>query len=138
MDFPRESAEMLALARLQAVQARKLRSNRHKGGWHGLSNERLLSLLIDEVKELQIAIHNATAGFETSDRILANNILEEAADVANFCAFIVDGVMTSNPQLMEESGDARWARRIKLLEDRIDRSVDILRGTGHVPPVDPT
>lgn len=120
VEFPRESDEALALARLQAVQARKLRANRFKGGWRSMQTGSLLSMLHDEVRELDDAMRSNDPGAA----------IAEAADVANFCAFIVDKLMAENPHLVEESGDARWARRIKLLEQRIDISVGILRGQG--------
>jgi hypothetical protein len=61
----------------------KLSLNRHKGdreGWSGDSPELLLARLKEEVTELLGAIHSGTD----------QQVLEEAADVANFAMMIAD------------------------------------------------
>ena len=60
--------------------AKKLRENDHKGSWEGLDNNHLTYRLHQEFVELTEAI---TKG--TPDEIIA-----EAADVANFALMIAD------------------------------------------------
>lgn len=60
--------------------ARKLKCNEHKGGWEGLSVDELFGLLEEELDELADAIMNGTAA----------DVIDEAADVANFAMMIAD------------------------------------------------
>jgi hypothetical protein len=59
----------------------KLRACDYKGGWDALSFGQLFSMLRDEARELWDVIFYT--GFEPE-------IIEEAADVANFCMMIAD------------------------------------------------
>lgn len=56
----------------------KLKKNDHKGGWEGVTNERLFELLRQEVDELEQAMLNEPT----------LNIVFEAADIANFAMMI--------------------------------------------------
>lgn len=56
----------------------KLSANDHKGGWSHMAKEDLVRLLIDEFYELVVAD--------------AENVADEAADVANFAMMIADVV----------------------------------------------
>lgn len=59
----------------------KLASNRHKGGWDGLSRKYLLSRLKEEVLELEEAV---LAGGSHEE------ICKEAADVGNFAMMLAE------------------------------------------------
>lgn len=58
----------------------KLRENDHKQHWSKLHPDYLIERLYQEAKELWEAIRNEPP----------ENIVKEAADVANFCLFIAD------------------------------------------------
>ena len=60
--------------------AQKLRANDHKGSWAGLDNDHLVRRLQQEFVELTEAIAKGTP-----DQVVA-----EAADVANFALMIAD------------------------------------------------
>jgi NTP pyrophosphatase (non-canonical NTP hydrolase) len=59
----------------------RLRANDHKGGWDGCDKNWLLYRLVDETGELAGEVYE-----ETGD----NQVLHEAADVANFAMMIAD------------------------------------------------
>lgn len=65
----------------EAMEVR-LRVNDYKGGWKKESAANLSLQLEDEVEELTVAIVDPTAN--------AEDILHEAADVANFAMMIAD------------------------------------------------
>jgi hypothetical protein len=65
----------------------ELRANDHKGGWSDCNIWWLLSRLREEVDELEVAMHMATAGDIGWDEVIA-----ESADVANFAMMIADRV----------------------------------------------
>lgn len=59
----------------------KLDLNRHKGGWEDCKNHYLVRRLLEETAELvQSVMRNEDA----------DTVIEEAADVANFCMMIAD------------------------------------------------
>lgn len=60
---------------------KKLRANDHKQHWSKLHANYLLDYLNEEVQELQNAIQNGEP---------IENIIDEAADVANICLMIAD------------------------------------------------
>lgn len=60
--------------------ARKLKCNEPKGGWDELTVGELFGLLEDELAELADTIMNGTA----------DDVIDEAADVANFAMMIAD------------------------------------------------
>lgn len=61
----------------------KLRANEHKGDWHDIPYIRLLWMLRREVSELQDAlVMGPDGGVDTE------NVINEAADVANFAMMI--------------------------------------------------
>ena len=60
--------------------AKKLRENDHKGSWEGLGNDHLTHRLHQEFVELTEAIAKGTP----------EQIISEAADVANFALMIAD------------------------------------------------
>ena len=67
----------------------KLRANdKHKIGWKNSSSSHLLKLLRLEVLELEEAIQDSINPLAIHR--LPKEVLEEAADVANFCLFIAD------------------------------------------------
>ena len=72
--------------------AAKLRQNRHKPNWRGEHMVALLRCLRAEVDELEeaLAFYLSTSG-ELRDG-LAHQVYAEAADVANFAAFLADKV----------------------------------------------
>ncbi len=59
---------------------RKLRFNDHKGGWQDDTLMALLGRLREETNELQVAIGGGSA----------EEVLDEAADIANFALMIAD------------------------------------------------
>ncbi|RLG71285.1 MAG: hypothetical protein DRO04_00040 [Candidatus Iainarchaeum archaeon] len=78
--FERELYIQEAVRCFSFLMRKKLYANNHKGLWLDCSYRRLLSLLKDEVKEHAHAKEN-----EPPD-----NIMLEAADVANFAMMIAD------------------------------------------------
>ncbi|MBH0331464.1 hypothetical protein ABH14_16950 [Brevibacillus brevis] len=65
----------------------KLKENDHKEGWNGCGIFWLKNRLIEEVNELSDAMdagHNSESGLDVE------NIIREAADVANFAMMIAD------------------------------------------------
>ena len=75
--------ETLVMAMNVAMRG-KLRNNRTKRHWRHLSVAQLLSRLDEEVAELRLAA--------TTPNPDAITVLDEAADVANFAAFVADVV----------------------------------------------
>ena len=64
----------------------ELDNNRHKGGWGSMSQKWLLRRLRQETKELERAIAEG------------KNVVEEAADVANFAMMIADNCAESKAE----------------------------------------
>ena len=64
----------------------QLIENDHKSGWRGLTNAWLLNRLRQEVGELERAV------------IEGKNVIEEAADVANFAMMIAANFADREPQ----------------------------------------
>jgi NTP pyrophosphatase (non-canonical NTP hydrolase) len=60
----------------------KLRANDHKGGWDDDTLGALFARLLEEVEELRAGI----------DLRSGSCIIDEAADVANFCMMLADRV----------------------------------------------
>lgn len=122
---PQHSAQRMieeeqALDALLQAMRRKLSANRAKGSWRELDLTVLLDGLCVEVGELREAIEDTSDG---------GHIIDEAADVANFAAMIVDVVYEGailRPQ--PETEDERWAKRVQLLEERNRRAAAVLRG----------
>ena len=81
--YVKRGDEQAALARFQAVMLEKLLVNSHKGGWAELSPSWLLQRIKGELGELREAV----AGGDL------NEIVREAADVANFAMFIADNAL---------------------------------------------
>ena len=73
------------VAMLSMAQLRKLAINEHKGGWEKMPYQYLLDRLEEEVVELRACISGENI-------IDATNVLEEAADVANYAGMIADNV----------------------------------------------
>ena len=95
-----------AILKLAAAMEEKLRQNEHKGGWNACDHEYLLNRLLDEYQELVKAV----AEYD------AEAILEEAADVANFCVMIVDNVFgdmrkSHNDATIPEKGETAGCYR---------------------------
>lgn len=65
------------VARFAQLMERRLRANDHKGGWRGDTPHALLRRLREETDELYLAI-------------TAEDVGNEAADVANFAMMIAD------------------------------------------------
>jgi NTP pyrophosphatase (non-canonical NTP hydrolase) len=63
------------------AMATELANNRHKGGWESEKVPWLLNRAEQELRELKTAIRKKRN---------PNEVLSEAADVANFCMMIVD------------------------------------------------
>jgi len=78
------------------IMERKLRENNEKGGWKTCSTWWLLGRAHEELVELRNALDSwmAKRDFCSGDRIrrLAADVIEEAADVANFVMMIADVV----------------------------------------------
>lgn len=73
----------------------KLAENRHKGNREGWINDDPLALLVrlrEETTELQIAMETAVVRLHESlnRKGAANNVADEAADVANFAMMLAD------------------------------------------------
>ena len=64
------------------IMENKLKQNDYKGGWSNCDIKWLLSRLKEETVELEQAIENKSK----------ENIVKEAADVANFAMMIADNV----------------------------------------------
>ena len=81
--------EVLAFA---LAMERKLRANDHKGGWGGCTTGYLRRRLRAEVRELMKAMdavrHAQQRLFASPEQHAA--VLDEAADVANFCLMLSD------------------------------------------------
>ena len=60
----------------------KLQENDHKGGWHGCTMQYLSMRLTQEREELRKAVERGNP----------EEVLREAADVANFCMMIAENV----------------------------------------------
>lgn len=73
--------------------AAKLEINSHKRGWNGLSERWILNRIRQELGELQRAVA-AESG---------ENIIREAADVANFCMMIAN----TQREAVREAGEAK-------------------------------
>lgn len=70
-----------ALSILKDYQIQKFAERYYKGGWEHMDLQEVLGLIIQEVSELARAIRRPWEKEE---------ILREAADVANFCAIMAD------------------------------------------------
>lgn len=68
---------------LGTAQKFKLMLHRQKGGWEHKSMDKLYAELKREVKELGEALNNDSS---------KEHIISECADVANYCAFIIEKV----------------------------------------------
>jgi glutathione S-transferase len=114
-----------------------LPKNRSKPLWINDTIGELMERLREEVEELQTAIDARLAG---PDPVKARaeyraKVRAEAADVAAFCAFIIDvhsypgedlPVSDEVRALLQERD--RWAARVKALEARIARATTTLSG----------
>ena len=76
--MPREITKPLCL--FAARMSAKLRQNEHKGSWDNCNYDYLLNRLRQETEELAEAIAGGTA----------TDVIDEAADVANFAMMIAD------------------------------------------------
>lgn len=65
----------------------KLQKNEHKGEWEGLPLRQAFILLEQEVFELRAEVMQLELG-HPDDADIVNNLLDEAADVANFALII--------------------------------------------------
>ncbi len=72
---------------LSVHMADKLRLNCHKSPWSSIPLDILFSLLKNEVKELEEALNHFITG-----EVHHTEVVNECADVANFCAMIVESV----------------------------------------------
>ena len=74
-----------------------LRKNDYKGGWHGVSFEFLLDkILFEEIKELKDALETLTMGAITGEMV--DNVVNEAADIANLAMMIADKAVVYAPE----------------------------------------
>ena len=74
-----------------------LRKNDYKGGWHDASFEFLLDkILFEEIKELKDALETLTMGAITGEMV--DNVVNEAADVANLAMMIADKAVVYAPE----------------------------------------
>ena len=82
-EHPRDhAADALAVDVFALDMKRKLAANVHKKHWDEVTNLYLFRRLVEESLELHEAIGIGTA----------QNIIDEAADIANFCMMIADQV----------------------------------------------
>jgi NTP pyrophosphatase (non-canonical NTP hydrolase) len=80
-DHPRVHADDdAAVDVFSADMKRKLAANVHKKHWSEVSSSYLFRRMLEEMFELHEAMEIGTAG----------NVIDEAADVANFCMMIAD------------------------------------------------
>lgn len=94
----------------------KLRANDHKSGWEGMSWEDLIYRLRDETIELGSLFDKSTG------KVLggSNDIIKEAADVANFAMMLADNYgprigSTPSPQAPDNSGS--WISVDRIMEE---------------------
>lgn len=88
-----EADEQRVVIELGALQLSKLERRRARGHWCGLRVERCAELFFDEVYELGVEVQEYLAAEDLVTRkAAAQRIREEAADCANFLAFLIDNV----------------------------------------------
>ena len=76
----------LSVMKFAIVMEEKLIENSHKTGWAHLSRKWILNRIKQEVKELEEAIELGNKSF----------IIDECADVANFCMMMFDNLTTES------------------------------------------
>lgn len=81
----RRKDEDRLIAGMSEAMRTKLRLNRHKSSWQGMTAANLLALLEAEVRELKEACEAAAL-----DPYKLDSVRMEAADVANFAGMIAD------------------------------------------------
>ena len=62
----------------------RLRANDHKGGWQDMGFAEIIGRIREETDELTTACRNWPGSIDKTQ------VIREAADIANFCMFIVD------------------------------------------------
>jgi len=73
------------VAAFAVAMEERLRANDHKGGWRDCDPWWLLRRIFDEYRELRVAFVRCNMGQGEREEIL-----REAADVANFCLMVAD------------------------------------------------
>lgn len=89
----RKRDETEALEQLRFFQQYKLAARRNKGPFTALSARECLNLLSHEVDELADEIHRKTVASENNLAVDRLSVCLEAADIANYCAFIVHSIL---------------------------------------------
>jgi NTP pyrophosphatase (non-canonical NTP hydrolase) len=84
--------EALMVVGLSQMMVKKLRENRHKGGWRQDGPTRLLERLKAEVVELEEAVKEWQSGKMAGHPLALQAVALEAADVANFAGMVADSV----------------------------------------------
>lgn len=84
----RGACEVVLLGKFAAAMAERLDANSHKSGWADMTPGALLRRLKQEVGELDRAIKSGA---------VPEQVIREAADVANFAAMIADVVREEAP-----------------------------------------
>lgn len=74
-----------SVATFAQAMEEKLRENDHKGGWRACDMQYLSMRLTQEREELRRAVERGDS----------EEVLREAADVANFCMMIADNIQAS-------------------------------------------
>lgn len=88
----------------------KLEKNRHKGEWEGLSFERAFELMQQEIKELEDEVNFIVEYDGDIDITNITDVVNEAADVANFALMIASVALRSIgkdlPEVVDGEADA--------------------------------
>jgi hypothetical protein len=86
--------ELYKISVLAEAMRKKLVANAYKGGWQNMSVPYMMDRITDERNELDNAIWRLNkfrkANNGKTPRVLLEDILSEAADIANFAMMIAD------------------------------------------------
>jgi hypothetical protein len=79
-----EAKEDYAIRTLNVAMKFKFTVHRNKGGWKHKTDQVLVDEMFREVKELSEAVK--------ADEVNREHIISECADVANYCAMLIDNL----------------------------------------------
>lgn len=111
--------EVRAVASLTQAMDSKLRENSEKQSWLGEPMRWLYDRMQEEATELAEALDS----YEKGGPVQA--VINEAADVANFCAFIVDSLCIDH-KIVIKSREMQVLNQIRRLESEVEYLNDLL------------